>query len=431
MAKNIYCYLINIKMQTPKVTSCKAKFEAIYTGTRKENKSLPSGESFTVDDYEAAGFKGFDNKNRSKKEIRDWATETKALAQKSIFCHTAEILIKPAAYIVSAISENRDLDKWLFIGERFLSTFGGMFRNNIYGRKDDNLGAEKFAAEKFGDKATYSLGRLNNFIQTKLKFVFPVMGIFNKDLANSLDWAITDSMNTAWWRNMSINSGFYSGIAQEFINKMKGEMPIDSQDSPPKENHPSLKYMFKTVKSHYNEALKDWGDYRQSEKSENKKQSLISFARNMDKATSIMMPLLSIPATFLGDFMRPIARALDLPAPIRSVARMLSIADRAILGLNYIPRFLIPERISENEEGNKSLFRFSNLYIASLIGDMSDLPLIFFENKIKESNKSIQASVAFLRAIKDPIFNIAWSQKRVSASNRALKKLEDKNTNLN
>lgn len=419
-------------MKTPRIHPGSEKFDSRYNNPNRPltPKLIPSSEVFTTDDYQGAGFKGFDNHTRSKPEIRAWAEETKDLAKKSLFFHSLELPIKIISHFFKREDSESGLARGGFVLSKAAETLGGMFRNQIYGREDDNLGAESFAAEHYGDNASKRLGTINNFIQTKLKFAVPILGLFNRELANDLDWVVTDTVDSAWWRNMSVNSGFFPGMGQAFGTKAKNAVLelFNKGTGETESGEALLKYIGKQVKESYNTAKNAWDTYRNGTgNEEEKKKALLHFASEMDKSTAIILPFICIPANFIGDVFRPIARRLGIQGPIRTLTRTLSVADRGLLGINYVFRFLIPSRVAENEAGESGPWRASNFYMASLAGDILDVPLTIFKDKIRESSPYAHDAVSLMRIVKDTTFSMFWSQKRVSASNRVLNNLDDNN----
>src|SRR3989338_10350690 len=128
-------------------------------GPKIEGTTLTVSEVNTSDDYESSGYKGFNNAGRSSVDIRNWAQETRSLAEQSISWHLAEIPLKIISYFL------KDKENWwskaFFMLERVADTGGGYKRNKIYDheytdengqkQKDDNLGAEDPANNKTGD----------------------------------------------------------------------------------------------------------------------------------------------------------------------------------------------------------------------------------------------------------------------------------------
>ncbi len=415
-------------------TSCLDRFHTIY-----HTELLPPvdpearSESAPNDDYASIGFSGLGNKNQSEGDKRKWANDTKELAKTSRFFYLLEFPLKIISYFVSNSQEGNTLtSKGLFVAERLTSTTAGMFRNRIYSHKnskgelDDNVGAEVWASKKenFGDEKTAWLSKLNNALQTKYRFAIPFLGLFNTDLANDIDNAFFRMIDSSWWRKMGLNSGFYPGIVQDLLTKWgkkiagKGEYP------------PTWDFVKNQFNKHLDNAKKSKEAFKNA-KPDERTRALLKWCNHMDQATAIILPFVSFPSNLLGDTIRPILRRLDLTGPIRTIVRTLSVADRSIIGTNYWFRHYLPETIAEHKQGITSIFKPSNLYLASLVGDVLDLPLTIFENKINESPNLIQHSVEFMRIIKDSSFDMFWSAKRITRADEILDKLNHKDRKSN
>ncbi len=385
------------------------------------------GESAPNDEYESIGFSGLGNKNQTDEEKRKWADDTKALAVKSKICYLIELPLKIASYF---ITNSEDSDTWLskgfFVAERLTGTMAGMFRNMIYSHKDskgnmdDNVGAENWGSkdENFGDKKTAWLSNLNNALQTKFRFAIPVLGLFNTDLANDIDNAFFRMVDSSWWRKMALNSGFYPGIVQDLLTKWK------NQFTGGEEHTPTWQFVKEQFNRHLESAKKANQDLKEI-KPEKRNAALLTWCNYMDQVTSIIMPFISLPSNILGDTLRPILRRLDLQGPLRKVIRTLSVADRSLVGINYWFRHYLPETVSEARQGITNLFKPSNLYLASLVGDVLDLPLTMFEDKVNESPPLIQHSIEIMRIVKDNLFDMFWAAKRVTRSDEVLDKLNN------
>ena len=215
---------------TQEIKSCYSRVSAIYPNLIAEINQRAHSESAPLNDYEDIGFSGLGNKNQSEEDKKKWAEQTKSLAEYSITSHLAETLLElTAVFFQDKDSEDGNLSKGFFVAESLFESIGYSCRNMIYGRKDDNIGAEEFASEKFGDIATKRLGKLNNILQTKLRFAVPVIGFFSPEFANDLRWLLFNSVDSSWWRNMSLNSGFYTGIMNDFGNKLKSLIGIEKR----------------------------------------------------------------------------------------------------------------------------------------------------------------------------------------------------------
>ena len=395
--------------------SCKERFESRYPyiSTSKFNGERGSvGEACTIDDYESIGFNGYNNQTRNPKESNQWARETSILAAKSVAFYGFEFVFKLFSYLFKQFDDEDKLSTRIYFGvERLFGTVAGMFRNKIYSRDDDNLGAEKEAEKQFGDKCTRRLSLLNNFLQTKGRFLIPVLGLFNPSLANDIDCGVINAIDSTWWRNMSLNSGFYPGIFQDTITKFKNFF-TSKKGEQEESNLPSFSYLGSQIKEHWNNARECKQKINETEGSE-KNRSRSLYYKYMDQFTSVIMPFICLPSNLLGDTFRPIARRLGLEGLPRNITRILSVTDRSILGINYWFRFFKPEQMLEQKHNIPFKLRASNLYIGSLIGDVIDLPLTIFEDRIKESSSWIQHAVEIMRIAKDSMFNAFWSARRV------------------
>lgn len=396
-------------------TTCKERYESkdSYTLTPKfKGEKNTVGEVCTVDDYETKGFKAYNNLTRSLENSNKWREETRSLAKKSLMFYGFEFVFKLLSYLFKQVNnEENKLSTRIFFGiERLLGTTAGMFRNMIYGRDDDNVGAEKEAEKQFGDRGTAKLSILNNFLQTKARFLVPIIGFFNPSLANDIDCGVITPIDSMWWRNMSLNTGFYPGIAQDTFMKFKSWITGNRQSSQ-NTNLPNWGYFIKHTKELWETAMRckkvaSW-------KTDDKNRFQLLYYRCMDRFTSVIMPFICLPSNIFGDTFRPIARRLGLEGLPRNITRVLSVADRSILGINYWFRFFKTEQLLEEQNNIPLTYRASNFYLASLVGDILDLPLTIFEDKVKESNKLIQHSVEILRMIKDSAFNAFWAARRI------------------
>lgn len=417
------------------ITHYKTKYEATYNHNAAitASKKVSVSEAFALDDYEKAGFNGYDNESRPEHEIRQWAEKTKDLAEKSLFFYMLEIPLKIASYFTSENDNESMWAKGAFSLERLSGILGSTFRHQIYNLPGDNLEAESFAKTEYGDKSTSLLGKVNYFIQTKLRFAFPILGLFNKSLANDLDWFISDTFESAWWRNMGLNNGFFPGFTQHSITRFLKAIPglsklVKDIGSPNEQkdtisNEPIYKYLQDKTMAHYKKAKELWKDYKSKPKDSTEKQnSLLTFSKEMDMLTSAA-GILQIPINFFGDTIRPLARRFGVEGATRAIIRTLSVADRAVAGANYIFKFLIPTLHLEKLIPRQGPFRASNLYMFSLAGDVLDLPLSLFEGYIKQSNPFVKHGVEVFRILKNTSFNGFLSQRRKLIADKKLNEL--------
>lgn len=427
-------------MTDTKPINCLSSHGAIYPQHKVTINPRARSEAASNDDYEGLGFAGFGNKNQDSISRVIWANETKALAERSIITHAAGIPLKIASHFATKIGNEKGLTaKVLFALERLISGIAISHRNRIYSHKilkdgkevyDDNLGAEEFAASEdtFGDTNSYRLGQVNNFLQVFIKpTLIPLLGLLSPKLANDIDWAILTPIDSAWWRNMSLNSGFYTGFMTDMVKKFISIFSNSRQDLP------SLKFMWNKFNEHLKKSkeIKNSNQNPKDKKDANEK--TLMWSKHMDQATALLLPFISFPSNFIGNTFRPIARRLELTGFLRNATRILSVADRSILGINYWFRFYKPEVVAEQEMNNSpnktfneintslSNIHYSKFYLFSLVGDILDLPFTIFEDRIKASPLIIEHSIDILRILKDSAFNIFWSGRRIRSANQVLK----------
>jgi len=386
-------------------------------------------ESASNDDYESIGFKGFGNKNQTKEERITWAKDSKDLAEKSLKARLVQLPLDLILYFVA----NSELvgsfwERGFFTAKSFAETLANKFQNDIYKLKGDNVDAENYAADKdkgFGDKKTAWISNLNSLIQTKLRFLTPVLGLVNPDLAGDIDSGLFEMIESTWWRKMSLNSGFYPGIFQDLLQKAGSAFSGNKRG----EGHPPSWEFIKTqLDKHLETARIANKEFREASKDSKKVAARLKYCKSWDQITSVIMPFICLPSNLFGDTIRPILRRLDLHGPLRILTRTLSVADRSLVGINYWFRFFMPEKIAEEHRNGKvqqdnsflSRFEYSNLYLGSLFGDVLDLPLTIFEDRVNESNKVVQHSVEIMRILKNFAFDSFWSGRRLRIANETL-----------
>ncbi len=418
-------------MSQIKPISCLERVNKIYPDFTFPINTEARSESAPNDDYESINFAGLGNKNQSEEDKRNWANDTKKLAIKSKAFYLLELPLKIASYFISnSQGEENWITKGFFLAERLSGTVAGMFRNMIYSHKDskgnldDNVGAENWASkdENFGDKKTAWLSNFNNSLQTKCRFAVPLLGLISPDLANDIDNAFFRMVDSSWWRKMAFNSGFYPGIVQDLLTKWSATFTGGNKEHPP-----ALQFVKEQFNRHL-ESARNANKNLKEIKPEERNTALLKWCNYMDQVTSVIMPFISLPSNLVGDTMRPILRRLDLHGPLRTIIRTLSVADRSLVGINYWFRHYLPETISEAKQGITNVFKPSNLYLASLVGDVLDLPLTIFEDKINESPSLIQHSIEIMRIIKDNAFDMFWAAKRVTRADEVLDKLNHTNS---
>lgn len=360
------------------------------------------------DDYahlKPDGFRGFNNDiDDPKRERRDkWAKDTAGYANNSIYAHLAELLLRVPSYFIS----HSDLkDKWWAKGinglERISGTLGDMFRNWIYGHRDlngnmdDNVGAEIHA----GANENYSLGVINNFTQTKGKFITAALSFISPSLANDIDWAVVHVLDGWWWRNMGANIAYGADFSKKLINRLIGS--TNSQEEV---------LTWDSIKNQFSKNLQAF---------KNSTGDFLGFCQNTDRLVSSFLPLVSCLNT-IGDILRPIARRLDLTGFLRNSVRLLSIIDRPFMWVTNFFRFYLPEKYiqknnnKDNEHKLPMNISHSDLLLGSIVGDMADFGLTIFEDKIKESSGNLNHLVEIARRLKDSASNIYFSRRRKRA----------------
>lgn len=361
------------------------------------------GEAYPVNDYESLGFQGYNNNTRKKEDITKWANKNHSFAKASICFHLAEIPLKLLSYFYSYNTDkDNQLSKGLFFLERLSDSFGGMFRNLIFGRADDNLGAEKFAQDKFGDSTTYQISTANHYSQTLGRFAIPLIGLLDQKIANDLDWAIAHGLDSIRWKRTASNTAFYPGFLHDLWHSFSSKHPTKLTDI--------VKAAFNKFKDNVEQAKGSWIALKES----STKSGKLSFYKSMDQVTSSFLALSQWP-NMIGDILRPLARRFDLSSTSRNITRTLSVIDRPFIWANYLFRFYLPEKMAEKEleKNNKQgSFNFSHLYTASIAGDILDFTATIFENRIKESSSWIQHSIETIRILKGSFLKLFFSGRR-------------------
>lgn len=385
-------------------------------------------ESASNDDYESVGFKGFGNKNQTKAERITWARDSKNLAVKSLRSRLVQLPLDIISYfIANSRLEGSFWERGFFTAKSLAETLANKFQNDIYGLKGDNVDAENYAAEKdkgFGDKKTAGLSNLNNLVQTKLRFLTPILGLVNPDLAGDIDSGLFEMIESTWWRKMSLNSGFYPGIVQDLLQKAGSAFSGKQQAGG---HPPTWKFIKTQFNKHLGSARTANKEFHEASNDSNKTAARLKYCKSWDQITSIIMPFICLPSNLVGDTVRPILRRLDLQGPLRLLTRTLSVADRSLVGINYWFRFYLPEKIAEEHRKDNvqndsmlSRFEYSHLYLGSLAGDALDLPLTIFEDKVNESSSFVQHSVEIMRILKNFAFDSFWSGRRLRIANETL-----------
>ena len=349
------------------------------------------------DDYRDS-YRGFNNDvgDRTIEQRIKWAEDTANLAKYSVYSYIIECPIKIISYFVKNSDFEDSIWMKLIAGtEKLTGTLGDTLRNKIYAHKDkdgkfdDNLGAEEFAKDKFGDQSTFNLSRANNFVQTKGTFIVAALSYINPVLANDLDWSVVNLLDGWWWRNMGTNLALGPGFSHNLWSKCKGLFSKNTG-----EETLSWDSIKNTFFDHFNKAKKSLSKYNNTSSTDEteKKKHLLEFCEYTDKTISTFTPIINTLNIF-GDIARPLARRLGLSGFSRNSIRILSVIDRPLIWANNIFRFYIPEKFTENKEEKKhNLFSFlssSDMLLASTLLDMGDFGGTILETPIKESSGNI------------------------------------------
>ena len=401
------------------------------TTTRPLIRPHGNGEVSPSDDYsklESSGkeeiFPGYLNPGRTDEDKEKWASDTDDLAKWSIRSHIVEAALKiPSYFLTHSEFDDSWIAKIIFTVERITGTVGDMFRNSIYGHRDnngnrdDNVGAEEFTRSE-GNKNSWipSLSIFNNELQTKGKFLVALLGLISPSIANDVEWAGVRLFDGMWWRNMGINiafgPNFTNKLYKQITNKLLGK---DSNALNNTEEKITWDFVKSKFQKHLCEVKNSWNQYRNSKPdSQEKNKSLMTIYQNLDRTISCFTPIINW-LNVLGDLARPIARRLDIQGLPRTTIRLLSVIDRPILWLNNIFRFYLPEKILRGDQNRNKLFPWitlSDLLLTSTITDIFDFGLIIAENKIKESSGSIQHLIEIGRRLKDSAQDIYFSARR-------------------
>lgn len=353
----------------------------------------------------------------NNQDIEKWALDTAGLANKSIYAHTVELILKIPSYFIS----KSDLsDQWwaktVFVLERFSGTFGDMFRNFIYGHRDrngnldDNIGAEI----NEGANPNHSVGVVNYHTQTKGKFLVAALGFISPTLANDLEWALVRALDSIWWRNMGIHLAFGPNFTQRLLSGLTGSKTDQSSETT---NHKpiDLSHITGKFKEHFKNTVSCFPSKN--------KGNFLDFCQNADKFASCFLPVFNC-LNIIGDLGRPIARRLDWEGIPRNLFRILSVIDKPIFWLTNTFRFYLPEKYiqrkhSQNNESKHKVFNnlsYSDLLAGTTIADILDFGLIVFEDKLKDSSGSINHIVEIARKIKDSASDIYFSARRRRAA---------------
>ncbi len=392
------------------------------------------GEISPPDDYsnpKSSGkeeiFSGYlnDTPSRTEKDKEKWASDTDDLAKWSIRSHILGALLKiPSYFLTNSDFDDTWLTKIVFTAEKITDTFGDRFRNQIYGHRDrngnrdDNVGAEEFAASEEGKNSGIpSLGLINNQLQTKGRFLISALGLISPEFANDLDWGFIQLFDSMWWRNMGSNLAFGPNFSNKLYKTIFSKFSGNKDKNPgDKESQISWGYVKNKFHEHKAELSKWCGEFKTTSKSntEKIKECRVNLSVNFDKTISCFTPIVNWLNIF-GDIARPIARRLDIQGIPRTMVRLLSVIDRPLVWINNIFRFYIPEKLMRGDKDRNKLFpsvTLPDLLLTSTVADMFDFGFTIGENKLNESSGNLQHLIEIGRRLKDSAQDIYFSARR-------------------
>ncbi len=354
------------------------------------------------------------NPEKSKifQNSKEWAKETSRNANSSIYAYLAELPLKIISYFVLHSDFEANIWTKIFSAAEDLSGFiGDRSRNEIYSHKnekgeyDDIIGEQEYTANK---ESTFSLAKINNFIQTKAQALLVPLSLVNPELANDLQWSVVKNVDGCWWRNMSIERAFGAGFWKKLFASEEG--------SPG-----GFAYFKQKFSENFSNLRKVYSEYSNNQDKDKKKDLSIKLYNNVDKAISSFFPIVQVLNTF-GDIARPIARRLEIEGFTRNTIRFLSMVDRPFTWFTNIFRFYLPEKVLKkdlnpdtkilpdelpNEPGDKS-----DLLLLSTIGDIFDFGTVLFEDSIKESSGMMDHLVQIFRNLSSSAQDIYFSSRR-------------------
>jgi len=372
------------------------------------NSNYGYGEVSPFDDYKdlKKGDKTFSGYNHST-ENKKWAEDTSINADRSIWSHIVELPLKMASYfILQSDFKDSPWSTLCFTAKDLAGNFGDMFRNQIYSHKnskgeyDDNVGAELFADGKSNPDSGFTLPTINNFVQTKLKYLLIPLSFVNHELANDIEWACVKSLDACWWRKMSIDRAFGNGFWKKLYNRML------KSDSEPIENQLTWKSVQESFSTHVSNAKKAWNNENTTE-----------FCDHFDRAISIFTPVIQC-LNVAGDIGRPLARRLGIEGTPRNIIRILSAIDRPLIWANNLLRYYFPEVLNKKDShAPASIADAPHTLLAATIGDMIDFSALIFEDKIKESSGMINHFIEIVKRFTTTANDMYFSARRRRALN--------------
>lgn len=401
-----------------KIKSCLDRYKEVKyflsTSSKYHGEESTVSEVNTLDDYDTAGYQGYNNKNRPSNEIAKWAQDTGSLAKYSIYSHLTEIPLKLFSYFYNSGYGDSEsfIGKGAFALERFADCLGGMFRNKIYSHKDsnqnldDNLGADKFAKEKFGDNTTYFISLSNHYFQTVGRFLVPLVGLVSPTLANDFDYFVGGTLDAVRWKRASSNNATYPGFLDDVINSAFSKSNRSLKDV--------IKYSLFGFSDNYQMTKDSWKKLKLLDSNDIRFKR--EFYKGMDHITSGFLALSQWP-NMIGDLLRPFARRFELTGTPRNLIRTLSVIDRPFMWFNYLFRFYFPERLEENNQNTK----YSWLLPTAIVGDAFNFTSTLFEERIKDGPTWLQHTIKVVEILKSALFKIFFSGRRDRIGTQTLK----------
>lgn len=378
------------------------------------------------DDY-ASQFNGLNNsiETRTDEDKRKWANETGNLARHSFYFYCAETPLKLITHFV----ENSEFDNtWVanlaYSAERLLGMLGDVSRNLIYGHRDkngnldDNLGLEKFERQKHGINSNFSIGNINYYSQTGGKLSLVLLGLFNAEWANDIEWAVVNNLDSWWWRGMGTHLAFGGDFSTKVFNTLV-KSPLQAVNDKDKITWGFVQNKFNEHVTNVKKSFSDYNTLNSSDKTQ-KAEKMIELSQNIDKTVSAFAPVFNF-LSITGGILRPIARRFKLEGFSRNSIRILSVIDKPLLWLNNIFRFYIPEKIKALNDKNRDkegLFNFlhaPDMLLTSTIGSIADFGSIVFESSIKESTGNIKHLVNISRELTSSLGQGYFSLRRMNA----------------
>lgn len=377
-------------------------------------------------DDHSTEFNGFNNspEKRTPENKRKWANDTGNLARHSFYFYCMEVPLRLVTHFV----ENSEFgETWLanlaYSAERLFGMSGDVYRNLIYGHKDkngdldDNLGLEKFEREKHGINSSLSVGNANYYSQTGGKLSLVLLGLFNAEWANDIEWAVVNNLESCWWRGMSTHLAFGADFSTKVFNTLRS--PFQNVED---KNKITWEFIKNTFQGHIANVKKSFSEYRNLNSSDKiqKAEKRIELSQNIDRTVSAFAPLFNF-LSITGGILRPIARRLELEGFTRNFPRLLSVIDKPLIWCNNIFRFYIPEKIKELNDKNRDkdgLFNFlhtPDMLLASTLGSIADFGSIIFEDHIKESSGNIKHLVDISRELTKSFEEGYFSLRRMNA----------------